>query len=134
MNNPTASKQYVLPIQFTSGDITSGSFVDTGDGTVPGPFTVHYQKVGNLYFGFNVYNATLGAVNMVLGGQFVTPTTYMDDTVARICTKLGITENTRYIGNIYSGSPRTASWNTGGATWTQSNPNEQQFVIAILAN
>ncbi len=140
MNNPTASKQYVLPTVFTPGDIISGSFTDTGDGTTPssgGIITIHYYKLGNVYFGFNAYTVTSGQVNMVLGPRFVTTNpndSYMNDVVNRVCSKLGITEAARGVGYIYSGTPRLASYNTVGATWTQSNGNETIFLSYIVAN
>ncbi len=124
----TAAHRIIIGGPNVPGDITGGAFFDTGDGTVPGPFTVNYYKVGKLYFGFNVYNATFGQVNMVLGDVNAG---IMNACVARICAQLGITEQARYIGNIYSGTPRGAIWN--GATWTQNNPNEQQFIIGILS-
>lgn len=137
----TAFKKYEVNEEPTDpSQITAGSFTDTGDGTVPGSgglITIHYLKVGKLYFGFNAYLATSGQVNMVCGPSAGGPnptSAGMNDTVARLCTKLGITENTRYIGYIYSSSPRVASWSPGGATWSQGNPNESCFVQGILAN
>lgn len=123
-----------------SSNIQSLSFTDVGDGTVPGAagvITIHYQKIGKLYFGFNAWLATSGQVNMLLGPltASVNPASAgMNDIVTRVCTILGITENTRYVGYIYSSTPRVAAYNTGTLTWTQGNANDSSFLIGILAN
>lgn len=125
-NNPTASKQYVLPLSFVSGDITSGSFTDGGT-------IIHYLKIGNLYFGFWRGQGAGAFVNTGLGAAYPLGT-QITDTVARLATQLGITVNTTYLGYMYgaAGQPRLGYWN--GAAWADANANEGEFIQAILAN
>lgn len=142
MSEPTALKQYITSgagFEFDPGDVTSGTITDIGSGTVPGSagvITIHYKKVGNLYFGFNAYTVLTGQVNMVLGPLIasVNPNSAeMDDVVDRVCALLGITEQARYVGFIYSQTPRVAAYYPPGPYWSQGNANETEFLIGILA-
>lgn len=137
----SAFKKYLInQLPDTAGQITEGSFTDVADGTVPGVagvITIHYFQVGKLYFGFNAYTVTSGQVNMVLGPLQASTnpnSTEMNDVVNRVCAKLGITENTRYVGYIYSQTPRVAAYNPAVPKWTQGNANESEFLRGILAN
>lgn len=130
MNNPTASKQYVLPIQFTSGDVQTLTLNTTLGGF--GASTITYNKVGNLYFGFTAL--TFGGLDILFGsgatGQHTIPGAQAS--ADEIASLLGVTINTYYIRDNYGAY-------TGyyfGGTWVAEPPanNVRYIVLGFLAN
>lgn len=119
-NNPTASKQYVLPISFTAGDITTGTLA--GDIGLGG--TINYLRVGNLIFG--IWIDTGGPDNDIVEGGGIT-------SASRIASLLGTTPNTIYTTTgRYIGLGGSQGWN--GATWLGVNPPTGNVLMAILLN
>lgn len=135
MNDPTASKQYVLN-QFGPADITTGTFVDGG-------YTWTYKKVGNLYFAFAGVSG--GGLHIIIGsdsfaGAFAI--TNIKDTIDHFASILGVTVNTYYPTDLITGADFTFSgtglaqgvfaWN--GANYVNTNGNIDFLMAGFLAN
>lgn len=130
MNNPTASKQYVLPLQFVSGDITS-SFFDDVQGV--NTLRIYYYKVGNLYFGFSATQLANGQATPTIGGSTLSE---YNDTVSRVCSQLGITLDTAYqnFTTVMYGTNSDCHWD-GVSSWASNAGGANTYALkAILAN
>lgn len=132
MNNPTASKQYVLPLQFTSADITDGILVD-------GAFTFYYKKLGNFYFAFNYNQSKL--IGATLNPSYPPALAQIHDTFDRFASLLGVTITDYYPANSTDAPftlvadnnfPPFYFWD--GTTYVQATANFQLYGIGFLVN
>lgn len=143
-NNPTASKQYVLPMTFTPGDITFGSVTEV---LIGDPWVIHYQKVGNLYFGLYITRASGGGLRALFGdSQATLSLTTIFTTLDHIAALLGKTVNTYYPNtldiNNYAepgqtqqqlGAMSAVIWD--GATYQDAgSPVMANIAVGFLAN
>ncbi len=109
----------IIVNNITPGSITSGTVTVAST-------TVHYLKVGKLYFGFYIANTTPG----FLGNQ--NPGAPISDITTPLASALGITIAATYTNNQYSdgmyGAPITSSW-----TYTPPSNQLDTLLVAILS-
>lgn len=133
-NNPTASKQYVLPLQFVVGDITTGTVAVTTGAPGLASASLYYKKLGNLYFDMRLTSVSGGYNDLPIGAPIGA---VLDDTFNEIASIIGVTINTKYTKtNLYTNvNDVKASYNSGGVYWgTNLGSNPHDIIDGFLAN